>query len=521
VLADLDGDDDLDAFVGIGYGKNFEYGYVQYFENTGTPTDSGFLAPGDRLDLVDVDGDGDLDALVSHFAVPSGRGGPPMVGELEIGSKSSGSADEHYLSIWYFENIGTVQEPSWQLRTGLDNPFCTFNDTYTTIAGGFILAGLAPTVGHLDDDGLLDAFIGTPNGKIQALEDDGTGQLMPWDSHPLDGVDFGYDSHPHLVDANGDGELDLLVGYTEYDDISGNYYSRVAFFFNPTGPAGLGTTPDMVLDFGDEIYLPAPVMADLDGDGDLDLLVGGATYEFLSQTLFLENTGTLMAPAFDVGSAEQVQVLIDPPNAPAVGDVNGDGFPDLLIGNRTGTEFFLTEMAILEVTKEVTGGDMAPGGTVQYTIVITNVGTGTQPDDPANPELTDTLPPELTLVSAMVTSGPGGVTTSGNTLRYDGEIPAGESVTILVEATIPIASAGTTVENQAVAFFDMDGDGENDTEEPSDDPTTAAVDDPTLFMIGGNDLGPPEIPTLSQWGAMLFAGLLSLLGLFGLRRLGG
>jgi uncharacterized repeat protein (TIGR01451 family) len=262
-------------------------------------------------------------------------------------------------------------------------------------------------------------------------------------------------------------------------------------------------------------------MADLDGDGDLDLLVGGATYEFLSQTLFLENTGTLMAPAFDVGSAEQVQVLIDPPNAPAVGDVNGDGFPDLLIGNRTGTEFFLTEMAILEVTKEVTGGDMAPGGTVQYTIVITNVGTGTQVDDPTDPELTDTLPPELTLVSAMVTSGPGGVTISGNTLRYDGEIPAGESVTILVEATIPIASAGTTVENQAVAFFDMDGDGENDTEEPSDDPTTGAVDDPTLFMIGGNDLGPPEIPTLSQWGAMLFAGLLSLLGLFGLRRLGG
>jgi hypothetical protein len=132
-----------------------------------------------------------------------------------------------------------------------------------------------------------------------------------------------------------------------------------------------------------------------------------------------------------------------------------------------------------------------------------------------------TGPPELTLVSAMVTSGPGGVTTSGNTLRYDGEIPAGESVTILVEATIPIASAGTTVENQAVAFFDMDGDGENDTEEPSDDPTTGAVDDPTAFVVGGNDLGPPEIPTLSQWGAMLFAGLLSLLGLFGLRRFNG
>jgi hypothetical protein len=47
------------------------------------------------------------------------------------------------------------------------------------------------------------------------------------------------------------------------------------------------------------------------------------------------------------------------------------------------------------------------------------------------------------------------------------------------------------------------------------------VDDPTAFVVGGNDLGPPEIPTLSQWGAMLFAGLLSLLGLFGLRRLGG
>jgi uncharacterized repeat protein (TIGR01451 family) len=422
------------------------------------------------------------------------------------------------VAVWYYENVGTPQEPSWQLRTGLDNPFCTFNESYAFSYVG--LPSLAATTGNLDGDAFLDAVVGQPDGTLTFLEDDGSGQLLPV-AHPLDAIDFGDSADPQLVDVNGDGELDLVVGYGYYDFGTYAYYSRVALFLNPTGPDGLDAPPDLVLDFGDNLYRPAPVMADLDGDGLLDMLVGGYSYDTLSQTLFLENTGTPEAPAFDVGSAQQVEVLVATPNSPAVGDVNGDGFPDVFIGNLAGVELFLTEVALLEVTKEITGGTLAPAGTVEYTIAITNVGSGTQPDDADDPEFTDTLPPELTLSSAMLVSGPGSVSTTGNTVRYDGALEPGESATIVVEASIDLAATNLTIENQGTAFFDTDGDGENETEEPSDDPTTGAVDDPTAFVVGGNDLGPPEIPTLSQWGAMLFAGLLSLLGLFGLRRFNG
>ncbi len=514
VLADVDGDGDLDAFVGQGYGKDYYLGLIQYFENTGTAADPGFLAPGDRLELVDVDGDGDLDALVSSLTYAYSPD------DLIPAAKAAGPAGP--LAVWYFENTGTLSEPSWQLRTGLDNPFCTFNSTVVPSGGsGGSVPSLAPTVGDLDGDAFLDAFVGLPDGTLKFLEADGTGQLDPAATHPLEAVDFGSSADPHLADVNGDGELDLLVGYEIYDPMAETTEARVAIFLNPPGPDGLEAPPDTVLDFTGQLVRPAPTVADVDGDGDPDLFVGGYSYDYVySVTLFVENEGTPAAPSFDPAAAVPAEVVIAGPVSPALGDVNGDGALDLFLGNLAGVEMFVTEGPALEVTKEITGGDLEPGGTVEYTVTLTNVGTGAQPDDADDPELTDTLPAGLTLVSATLASGPGSVSTSGDTVRYDGAIGVGESVSIVIVASIDAGTQGQALANQAVAFYDADGDGQNETEEPSDDPETGAVDDPTSFVVGGN-IDPAEIPTLSQWGSMLFAGLLSLLGLFGLRRFGG
>ena len=513
VLADVDGDGDLDAFVGQGYGKDDYLGLIQYFENTGTAADPGFLAPGDRLELVDVDGDGDLDAVVSSLSYSYSSEG------LLLGVKAAGPSGP--LSVRYFENTGTSSEPSWQLRTGLDNPFCTFNSTFLPSGpSDGSVPSLAATVGDLDGDAYLDAFVGLPDGTLEFLEDDGTGQLDPAATHPLEAVDLGSSADPHLADLNGDGELDLLVGYEVYDSVAETTEAHVALFLNPVGPDGLDAPADTVLDFTGDLERPAPTVADVDGDGDPDLFVGGYPYEELySVALFVENEGTATAPSFDPAAAVPAEVVIAGPISPALGDVDGDGELDLFLGNLSGVEMFVTLAPELEVTKEITGGDLEPGGSVEYTVTLTNVGTGAQPDDPDDPELTDTLPAGLTLVSATLASGPGSVSTSGSTVRYDGAIGVGESVSLVITATIDADTLGQTLANQAVAFYDADGDGQNETEEPSDDPGTGAVDDPTSFVVAGN-IDPAEIPTLSQWGSMLFAGLLSLLGLFGLRRFG-
>ncbi|HVR28236.1 MAG TPA: FG-GAP-like repeat-containing protein, partial [Thermoanaerobaculia bacterium] len=528
VLADVDGDGDLDAFVTGGYyGKvGYYLGIVQYFENTGTALDSSFLSTGDRIELVDVDGDGDLDALVSSL-------GNPLVEVAGLAARAGAPAlapraavDPALPGVWYFRNLGTDAEPVWELQCAADNPFFTFNSTVGSLFdGSSFFPSFAPTVGDLDGDGLLEAFVGLPDGTLEYLEDDGTGQLDPAASHPLELIDFGETADPHLADVNGDGELDLVVGYDYYNEDDETLKSKVAIFLNPLGPAGLVAPPDLVLDFTGQIVRPAPTLADVDGDGDLDLLVGGyyyvedcacegpSSYGY-SLTLFVENTGTPAAPAFDPLTAVPVQALVQGPTSPAMGDVNGDGLLDLFIGNPGGVEMFLTAVPELEVTKQITGGDLQHGGTVEYTVTVTNVGTGATADDPDDPELIDTLPPELTLVSAVVASGPGSVSTSGNTVRWDGALDPGESVAIVITADIAPDILGQTIENQAVAFFDTDEDGDNDTEEPSDDLTTAPVNDPTAFVVGAQSI--LEIPTLSQWGTMLFASLLSLLGLLGL-----
>ena len=72
-------------------------------------------------------------------------------------------------------------------------------------------------------------------------------------------------------------------------------------------------------------------------------------------------------------------------------------------------------------------------GPIRYTITLSNIGTATQGDN-AGHELVDVLPGDLTDVSAAASSG---VTSSaGNTVAWDGSIPAGGSVTITIDATV-------------------------------------------------------------------------------------
>ncbi|HSS50149.1 MAG TPA: hypothetical protein VLX28_14520 [Thermoanaerobaculia bacterium] len=164
-------------------------------------------------------------------------------------------------------------------------------------------------------------------------------------------------------------------------------------------------------------------------------------------------------------------------------------------------------------TKTVSG-NFTPGGTITYTIVLTNSGVATQGDNPGN-ELTDVLPSTLALVNATATSGTAVATTGTNTVTWNGSIPAGGSVTITITATVLPAAAGQTISNQGTFSYDSDGDGTNDATSLTDDPATPVPGDPTSVTVPQSVV---ETPTLSGIGLALLGLALAGAALLVLRR---
>ena len=132
-------------------------------------------------------------------------------------------------------------------------------------------------------------------------------------------------------------------------------------------------------------------------------------------------------------------------------------------------------------TKTVSG-TFSEGGTVTYTVVISNPSASAQLDNPGD-EFTDVLPAGLTLVTASATSGTATTDVPNRTVHWNGSIAAGGSVTITITALVNTGTAGQTLSNQGTVFFDADGNGTNESSILTDDPSTAAANDPTSFRV--------------------------------------
>jgi hypothetical protein len=96
-------------------------------------------------------------------------------------------------------------------------------------------------MGDYDNDGDADAFVGQAIGTMRLFENDGGVLTEQEDKNPFAGYDFGRGLSPELADLDGDGDLDMLISVA----LGATYY------FENTGTV---STVDPILNSNTKLY---------------------------------------------------------------------------------------------------------------------------------------------------------------------------------------------------------------------------------------------------------------------------
>ncbi len=183
----------------------------------------------------------------------------------------------------------------------------------------------APGLGDLDDDGDLDLMAGHWDGTVTGLRNTGTLAVPVWTSEPAwDIPDLGQSTIPSIGDLDDDGDLDLIIA--ERNSGRGIAYQNNGTSASPAWSRNAGW--DIVGAPGSD---PKVSLGDLDADGDLDGLQcshpGGAG------CLTVRNTGNATVPVWSL-EAPWLTGFNRP--TPELGDLDGDGDLDAMIGDNNG-----------------------------------------------------------------------------------------------------------------------------------------------------------------------------------------
>jgi len=178
-----------------------------------------------------------------------------------------------------------------------------------------VVAGnFTPALGDIDGDGLVEIVTLTPAGAFQAFDHDGTKKwelATTWDAGDF-GQPLDYSAAAALADLDNDGDVEIIAGNKIVDHLGTTVLTLPALSGNWS----------------------ATVPADLDGDGDLEVVLGNSAYH---------HDGTLL---WSTGLER---------GYPQVADLDEDGLPEVLLNNNQG-------LSLIEHTGAVTYSNLRPTG---------------------------------------------------------------------------------------------------------------------------------------------------------------
>jgi hypothetical protein len=208
------------------------------------------------------------------------------------------------------------------------------------------------SAGDVNGDGYSDVIIGayayddganTNEGRAFVYHGSATGLSATPNSTPDDADQvsawFGY-SVASAGDVNGDGYSDVIIGAYAYDDGANTDEGR-AFVYHGSA-AGLSATPNNTPDDANQagayFGLSAASAGDVNGDGYSDVIIGASLYDDGANTdegrAFVYHgsaAGLSATPNSTPDDADQALAYFGTSVAGA-GDVNGDGYSDVIIG---------------------------------------------------------------------------------------------------------------------------------------------------------------------------------------------
>lgn len=198
-----------------------------------------------------------------------------------------------------------------------------------------------PVLADLDGDGDNDLVIGGFNGLLLYWNTgDGLNPIWQKDNVVFTQINtmIGQDPKPEFADLDGDGDLDLLVGIGE--SILGGPTPGITMGFRNTGtqtnPVFSFYTP-FVSGIIDVGRNSYPALKDLDGDGDFDLLIGRDLQSFI----YYRNTGTPQSPQWTQNTTLFAGIEANTYwKNPTFCDLDGDGDFDLIYGQSSGRLYF-------------------------------------------------------------------------------------------------------------------------------------------------------------------------------------